>query len=123
MPDGTHGENCSKVENNGKFYPFSSDWENGKNHLFPSRWKFGAVGAENGGSIVVIPPPRALRQAYTVSCRETKNRIRCPRQTDSDFPVLVRVVGVEPTRITSQEPKGVVTSVTDINCCMLCDHL
>ena len=28
-------------------------------------------------------------------------------------PIMVRVVGVEPTRITSQEPKGYVTLVKD----------
>ena len=35
-----------------------------------------------------------------------KTRIRCLRQTDSDFSILVRVVGVEPTRLAAREPKS-----------------
>ena len=73
MPHDTDGKNRYKAENNGKFHLFSSGWKNGENHLFPSRWKFGPYGQQNGGGIVVIPPPRALRRAYAVSCRETKN--------------------------------------------------
>ena len=73
MPHDTDGKNRYKAENNGKFHLFSSGWKNGENHLFPSRWKFGPYGQKNGGGIVVIPPPRSLRRAYAVSCRETKN--------------------------------------------------
>ena len=40
---------------------------------FSPRWKSGVVCTENGGGITMIPPPRALRRAYTVSYRETKN--------------------------------------------------
>ena len=73
MPHDTDGKNRYKEKNNGKFHLFSSGWKNGENHLFPSHWKFGPYGQKNGGGINTIPPPRALRRAYAVSCRETKN--------------------------------------------------
>ena len=41
--------------------------------FFPPAGNSGPYGQKNGGGIVVIPPPRALRRAYAVSCRETKN--------------------------------------------------
>ena len=68
-----HFQQISSGRKNAEFHLFSSGWKNGENHLFPSRWKFGPYGQKNGGGIVVIPPPRALRRAYAVSCRETKN--------------------------------------------------
>ena len=44
-----------------------------KLQIFPPAGNSGPYGQKNGGGIVVIPPPRALRRAYAVSCRETKN--------------------------------------------------
>ena len=41
--------------------------------FFPPAGNSGPYGQKNGGGIVVIPPPRFLRRAYAVSCRETKN--------------------------------------------------
>ena len=41
--------------------------------FFPPAGNSGPYGQKNGGGIVVIPPPRSLRRAYAVSCRETKN--------------------------------------------------
>lgn len=90
MPHDTDGKNRYKAENNGKFHLFSSGWKNGENHLFPSRWKFGPYGQQNGG-IVVIPPPRSLRRAYAVSCRETKNPNPLP--TANRFGFLDFVLG------------------------------
>ena len=44
-----------------------------KLQIFPPAGNSGPSEQQNGGGIVMIPPPRSLRRAYAVSCRETKN--------------------------------------------------
>ena len=44
-----------------------------KLQIFPPAGNSGPYKQKNGGGIMVIPPPRSLRRAYAVSCRETKN--------------------------------------------------
>ena len=73
MPHDTTAENCNTRSNTAETAEISSHWKSAEIADFPSRWKFGPYGQKNGGGIVVIPPPRALRRAYAVSCRETKN--------------------------------------------------
>ena len=73
MPHDTTAENCNTRSNTAETAEISSHWKSAENADFPSRWKFGPYEQKNGGGIVLIPPPRALRRAYAVSCRETKN--------------------------------------------------
>ena len=73
MPHDTTAENCNTLSNTAETAEISSGWKSAENADFPSCWKFGPYQQKNGGGIVVIPPPRALRWAYAVSCRETKN--------------------------------------------------
>ena len=73
MPHDTTAENCNTRSNTAETAEISSHWKSAEIADFPSRWKFGPYGQKNGGGIVVIPPPRSLRRAYAVSCRETKN--------------------------------------------------
>ena len=44
-----------------------------KLQIFPPAGNSGPYKQKNGDGIMVIPPPRFLRRAYAVSCRETKN--------------------------------------------------
>ena len=44
-----------------------------KLQIFPPAGNSGPSEQQNGGGIVMIPPPRSLRRAYAVSCKETKN--------------------------------------------------
>ena len=73
MPHDTDGKNRYKAENNGKFHLFPLAGKMVKIIFFPPAGNSGPYGQKNGGGIVVIPPPRSLRRAYAVSCRETKN--------------------------------------------------
>ena len=73
MPHDTTAENCNTRSNTAETAEISSHWKSAEIADFPSRWKFGPYEQKNGGGIVLIPPPRSLRRAYAVSCRETKN--------------------------------------------------
>ena len=73
MPHGTTAENCDTRSNTAETADFSSNWKSAETADFPSRWKFRPYRQQNGGGITMIPPPRSLRRAYAVSCRETKN--------------------------------------------------
>ena len=44
-----------------------------KLQIFPLAGNSGPSEQQNGGGIVLIPPPRSLRRVYAVSCKETKN--------------------------------------------------
>ena len=73
MPHDTTAENGNTRSNTAETAEISSHWKSAEIADFPSRWKFGPYGQKNGGGINTIPPPRSLRRAYAVSCRETKN--------------------------------------------------
>ena len=73
MPHDTTAENGNTRSNTAEIAEISSGWKSAENADFPSCWKFGPYQQKNGGGIAVIPPPRSLRRAYAVSCRETKN--------------------------------------------------
>ena len=57
---------------------------------------------------------RSGNMCFHISRNKQIIRTRPPQgRTGSDYMGLVRVVGLEPTRLSTTEPKGAVTSVTN----------